>query len=165
MDLNHNNTFSLGKNLHLILLPILLFVTGCEPFARLNISETKKGFPQSKLEKEYHRSLYWGGSKGIYVSINKGSSSIGRQIYVKVKVMNYSGTGLFLDTGNDRYWFERYGSKYSLYRRPGGRYPDKISNNRNIEFELLGIESFTGVDSISIMFFKMDSLEINSRLK
>ena len=165
MDLNDNNTFSLGKNLHLILLTILLFVTGCEPFARLNISEKKKGFPQFKLEKEYHRSLYWGGSKGIYVSINKGSSSIGRQIYAKVKVMNYSGTGLFLDTRNDRYWFKRYGSKYSLYRRPGGRYPNKISNNRNIEFELLGIESFTGVDSISIMFFKMDSLKINSRLK
>lgn len=165
MDLNHNNILSLANNLHVILLTVLLFVIGCEPFARLDVSEKGKDFPQSKLEKEYHKSLYWGGSKGIYVSINKGSSSIGRQTYAKVKVMNYSGTSLLLDPGNDRYWFERYGSKYSLYRRAGGRYPSKISNTRNIEFELLGIESFTGVDSISIMFFKMDSLEINLRLK
>ena len=165
MYLNHNNIFYSVNNLHVILLTVLLFVIACEPFARLDISEKKKDIPQSKLEKEYHNSLYWGGSNGIYVSIKKGSSSIGRQTYVKAKVMNYSGTNLLLDPGNDRYWFERYGSKYSLRRRPGERYPNTISNNRNIEFELLGIESFTGVDSISIMFFRMDSLEINSRLK
>ena len=165
MDLNHNNIFSLVNNLHAILVAVLLFVIGCEPFARLDVRGKGNDFPQSKLEKEYHKSLYWGGSKGIYVSISKGSSSIGRQTYAKVKVLNYSGKSLLLDSESDRYWFERYGSKYSLYRRTGGRYPNKISNNRNIEFELLGIESFTGVDSISIMFFKMDSLKINSRLK
>lgn len=164
MNLNRNNNFSSSVKVHAILLTGLLFVIGCEPFARLDVKKEKK-FPQTKLEKEYHKAHYWGGSGGIYVSVKKGSSSVGRQTYAKVKVMNHSGRNLLLDSGNDRYWFERYGTKYTLYRRKGGRYPDKISNNRNIEIELLGIDSFIGVDSISIMFFKMDSLEINSRLK
>ena len=165
MESNHKNIFVFGCNLRMILLTVLLFVIGCGPLARLDVSEKGKDFPQTKLEKEYHKSLYWGGAKGIYVSIKKGSSSIGRQTFAKVKVMNYSGANLLLDTENDRYWFERYGSKFSLYRRSGGRYPKKISNNKNIEFELLGIDSFTGVSSISVMFLKMDSLEINLLMK
>ncbi|TFB12339.1 hypothetical protein E3V55_01080 [Candidatus Marinimicrobia bacterium MT.SAG.3] len=165
MNLNNNNILNATDNLKAVLFVMLLFLIGCGPFARLDTNEKEKDSPQPKLEKEYHRSRFWGGSRGIYVSIDKGSSSIGRQTYAKVKVMNHSGENLLLDPRNDRYWFERYGTKYSLYRRPGGRYPDKISDNRNIEFDLLGIDSFTAIDSITIMFFMMDSLEINSRLK
>lgn len=165
MDLNHNNIFPSIYFLRTVLAIFLIIVIGCGPFSRLDVNKKEKDIPQSILEKEYHKSLYWGGSGGIYVSINKGSSSIGRQTYAKVKIMNYSGTNLLLDPGDDRYWFERYGSKYSLYRRPGERYPKKISNNRNIEFDLLGIDSFHAVDSITIMFSGMDSLKINSRLK
>ena len=163
--MKHNNIFPLVPNLQAVLLTVLLFAIGCGPLARLDVNGKEKDSPQPKLEKEYLRSLFWGGNGGIYVSINKGSSSIGRQTYAKVKVMNHSGANLLLDSGNDMYWFERYGRKYSLNRRPGGRYPNKISNNRNIEFDLLGIDSFTAVDSITIMFSRMDSLEIYSRLK
>ena len=159
-----NNTPSL-KTLNSVLFILILILAGCGPFSRLVTNEKKEGSPQPILENEYHNSLYWGGNEGIYISVDKGSSKIGGQKYAKVKVMNYSGKNLLLDVDGDRYWFERYGIKYSMYRRAGGRYPDKISNNRNLEFELLGIDSFTAVDSITIMFSMMDSLIVNSRLK
>ncbi len=165
MEASGNKDTPSLKTLKSVLLILLFISTGCGPFARLDTKEKKENSPQTILEKEYHQSLYWGGNEGIYVSIDKGSSKIGGQKYAKVKVMNFSGKNLLLNTDEDRYWFERYGIKYSMYRRMGGRYPNKISDKRNLEFELLGIDSFTAVDSITIMFSMMDSLIINSRLR
>ena len=165
MDTSSNKYSPSLKTLKSVLLTLLFISIGCGPFSRLDIKEKKEDSPQPILEKEYRQSLYWGGNEGIYVSIDKGSSKIGGQKYAKVKVMNFSGKNLLLNSDGDRYWFERYGIKYTMYRRTGGRYPHKISDKRNLKFELLGIDSFTAVDSITIMFSMMDSLIINSRLK
>lgn len=150
--------------IHQIILTLLIiFILGCGgQFSRLRNVNDSYDTPQPLLEQEYHKSDYWGGASGVYISVNKRNSKIGGQIFASVKIMNHSGGDLELDINYDRYWFKRFGNKYSLYRRSGSRYPPKISNTRELKFELLGIETFVNVDSISFMFVEMDSLIITA---
>lgn len=155
-----------NKLILLTFLSLSLWIYGCGGyFSRLNIGGDNKDSPQPILEEQYHKSDYWGGKKGIYVSVRKKSSAIGRQKYARVKLMNYTGNYLLLDSEKDSYWFDRYGQRYSLYRRPGDRYPSKITDERHVEFDLLGIENFTNVDSVMFLFSDMDSLSIAAQLK
>ena len=155
-----------NKLIILAFLPLSMWIYGCGGhFSRLNIGGENNDSPQPFLEEQYHKSDYWGGKKGIYVSVRKKSSTIGRQKYIRIKLMNYSGNYLLLESEKDSYWFDRYGKHYSLYRRPGDRYPSRISDKRHVEFDLLGIESFTNVDSVVFLFSEMDSLSIAARLK
>jgi len=148
---------------HIILNLLIIFILGCGGrFSRLRNINDKTNTPQPLLEQEYHKSDYWGGANGIYISVNKRNSKVGAQNYASVKIMNHSGVYLNLDAKYDHYWFKRFGNKYSLYRRSGSRYPQKISNERELRFDLLGIETFAGVDSVSFMFIEMDSLIITA---
>ena len=155
-----------NKLIVLTFLPLSMWIYGCGGyFSRLNISGDNKDSPQPILEEQYHKSDYWGGKNGIYVSVRKKSSAIGRHKYARVKLLNYSGNYLLLESEKDSYWFDRYGQRYSLYRRPGDPYPSKISDKRHIEFDLLGIENFTNVDSVVFLFSEMDSMSIAAQLK
>lgn len=147
----------------IILTALFTFNIGCGGrFSRLSNIKDQNDSPQPLLEKQYHKSDFWGGSNGIYISVDKKASKFGGQNYASVKIMNQSGVNLNLDVKNDHYWFKRFGTKYSLYRRPGSRYPPKISNTRDLEFDLVGIETFANVDSISFIFVEMDSLIITT---
>jgi len=150
--------------IHQIILTLLIvFILGCGGhFSRLRNINDNYDTPQPLLEQEYHKSDYWGGASGVYISVNKRNSKIGGQSFASVKIMNHSGGNLELDNKYDRYWFKRFGNRYSLYRRTGSRYPPKISNTRELRIELLGIETFANVDSISFLFVEMDSLIITA---
>ncbi|MCH8927672.1 MAG: hypothetical protein IIB39_03035 [Candidatus Marinimicrobia bacterium] len=144
----------------------IILILGCGgQFSRLRNINNKDDTPQPLLEQEYHKSDYWGGANGIYISVDKRNSKIGGQSYASVKIMNHSGVNLSLNVKSDHYWFKRFGSKYSLYRRTGSRYPPKISNTRELKFDLVGIETFANVDSISFIFVEMDSLIITTTEK
>lgn len=154
------------KRMILVLNISLMLFLGCGgQFSRLSSINSKDGTPQPLLEQEYHKSDFWGGANGIYISVNRRNTTVGGQIYASVKIMNHSGSDLKLDDQFDHYWFKRFGSKYSLYRRTDSRYPPKISNNRDLKFDLLGIETFGNVDSISFVFIEMDSLLITTKEK
>ena len=147
----------------IILNLIIIFILGCGgQYSRLRNINDNGDTPQPLLEQEYHKSNYWGGANGIYISVKKRISKVGGQNYASVKIMNHSGGNLELDIKYDRYWFKRFGRKYSLYRRTGGRYPPKISNSKELKFDLLGLETFANVDSISFIFVEMDSLIITT---
>lgn len=158
-----NNTISQILIRQISLTLLIVFILGCGGrFSRLRNVNDKYDTPQPLLEQEYHKSDYWGGASGVYISVNKRNSKIGGQSFASVKIMNHSGRDLELDIKYDRYWFKRFGNKYSLYRRSGSRYPPKISNSRELRFELLGIETFANVDSIAFLFVEMDSLIITA---
>lgn len=163
--LRHNKAFT-RPIVHFLLSAAFLFQIGCGgEFTRLRNIKDKDDTPQSSLERLYHKSDFWGGSNGIYISVDKRSSNFGGHNYMSVKIINQSGLNLKLDVKNDNYWFKRYGTKYSLYRRPGSRYPSKISNERELIFDLVGVETFVNVDSIAFVFIKMDSLIITATTK
>jgi len=167
---SYHRLFNNKTQIHLINLFLLtvscVFIIGCGgEFSRLRNTKDNNDPPQSLLEQQYHKSDYWGGANGIYISVDKKASKIGGQNYASVKIINQSGVNLNLDNKYDHYWFKRFGSKYSLYRRPGSRYPPKISNTRDLKFDLLGIETFANVDSISFIFVEMDSLIITTTEK
>ena len=158
-----NNKISQFMIHQIILTLLIIFIQGCGgQFSRLRNINDNYDTPQPLLEQEYHKSDYWGGASGVYISVNRRNSNIGGQSFASVKIMNHSGGDLGLDNQYDRYWFNRFGNKYSLYRRTGSRYPPKISNTRELRFELLGIETFANVDSISFLFVEMDSLIITA---